>query len=249
MATSSTPARAATKPAIKPESGPRKPDKPATLKTPVDVLALLMNGGQYDWVVHLKGCKSYKAQKAKSAYAGLEEDYEIPQVINQRDVIMDAWGDQIAESYAADDKVGDDYAEASWAWLSKNGYVTSVSFHGCLEGLPQSSKAAAKAANAENVKKATKQELATRVALKAAELLDGVFAVDENEADASTDPAFATALLAAFGTEDAARQCVAQWMHGMPVDRDRWYRAGLPIPQRSDWSDYQPPADVPATEE
>lgn len=239
---------ATSKPAVKPANGPRKPEKAPTLKTPVDVLALLMGTGNYDFVIHAVGCKAYKAQKAKSQYAGME-DYEVPQVVNQRDVIMEVWGDQIADSYKEDDKVGDDYADATWGWLTKNGFVTSVNFHTCLDGLPQSSKAAAKP-NADAVKKATKQELATQVALAAAALLDRVFSANAASTEGDDDyedAQFANALIAAFGSQEAARQCTAQWMHGMPVDRDRWYRAGLPIPQRSDWADYQPPADAAPT--
>jgi len=239
----SNPARAASASAkpIKAQAAPKPPAKAPTIKTPVNVYALLMNGGPYDWTVHSTTCKSYKAAKAKSAYAGLD-DYEISDVLNQRDVIMDVWDDQIRESFT--DADGDDYAAASWGWLKKNGYVDSVSFHSvCLQGLPQTSKAAAASKSSEAIKKATKNELATRVAEAAAKLLDDIF--DENDGPESK---FLAALLAAFGSEDQARQCVAQWMHGMPVDRDRWYASGLPIPQRSDWADYTPPAtpaDVP----
>jgi hypothetical protein len=227
----------ATKPGIKPDKAPTPPQKPTTLKTPVDVLVLLMGRGESDFIIHTNGCKSYKAQKAKSQYAGME-DYGLEGVINQREVIMEVWDDQIRESYTADD--GDDYATASWAWLTKNGYVHSVKFHTCLDGLPQAAKAGAKSTT-ESIKKATKQELATRVAEAAATMLTAVF--DENLAEDSDEATFLAALLAAFGSEDQARQCVAQWLHGMPVDRDRWYNSGLPIPQRSDWADYVRPED------
>lgn len=236
-----TKAKATTKPPVKPATPPAKPVKATTLKTPVTVKALLMGSGNYDWVIHNEPCKTYPANKKRSAYAGMD-DYVIEDVLNQRDVIMEVWGDQIAETFTADDKTGDDYATATWGWLSKNGYVHSVSFHTCLDGLPQiSSKTAAKSSEA--TKKATKTELATRVALAAAAMLDQVFAASAGQAASdSPEAAFLADLLVAFGDEASARQCVAQWMHGMPVDRDRWYNAGLPIPQRSDWADYQPPA-------
>jgi hypothetical protein len=236
MATATATKATTAKPEIKPDKAPTPPPKPATLKTPVDVTFLLMNNTG-DFKVHVVGCSVYKRDKARSAYKGLD-DYQIDQVVNRREVIMELWDDQIRESYTADD--GDDYASASWAWLAKNGYVQSVDFHSCLDGLPQAAKAGAKAAS-ESIKKATKQELATRVAEAAATMLTAVF--DENLAEDSDEATFLAALLAAFGSEDQARQCVAQWLHGMPVDRDRWYNSGLPIPQRSDWADYVRPED------
>ena len=235
----------------KPTAAPAKPAKATALKTPVNVYMLLMRGS--DFVAHAEGCKQYKALKARSEYASIKEDYVIEGVLNHREIIMEAWDDQLRESWDPE-KDGDDYTSASWAWLVRNGYVGATKLHSCLEGLPQTSKAAGTSkASSEAIKKATKTELATRVALAAAVLLDEIFTVpdpattpiDPNTGalEGDTHAEFRAALLATFGSEESARQCVAQWMHGMPVDRIRWYQSGLPIPQRSDWADFQPPAE------
>lgn len=216
-----------TKPQVKPTAAPKPPAKATPLKTPVDVFALLMGDAKTDFVVHLQTCKSYKAQKAKSNYAGLP-DYAIPGIVNQYQVITEVWDDQITETRAADEDLTDEAKaeDPTWGWLAKNGYVHSVSFHSCLNGLPQSSKAAG--TKAETVKKATKTELATRIAEAAASVLNAIFDPDAG------DPEFLKNVLATFETEEAARQCVAQWLHGMPTDRSRFTKV-LPVPDRSDW--------------
>lgn len=234
------------KPPVTPTAPPAKPAKPTVLKTPVTVTPLLMGTGNHEFSIHLKGCKAFKAQKAKSNYAGIEPDYEVEGVLNQRDVIMEVWSDQIVETWQQEEHGEDeDYATVSWAWLTRNGYVHSVMFHSCLDGLPQSSKAAAKTAT-ETIKKSTKQDLATRVAEAAAQMLDEIFserliAEEDEPGDEVKDLiAFRDNCIAVFGSADATRQCVAQWMHGMPVLRDRWVAAGLPVPNRSDWADFAP---------
>jgi hypothetical protein len=237
------------RPAVAAAAAPAKPTKTPTLKTPVDVLVLLVgpaDAGTYQ--VHLKGCKQYAAAKNKSQYKG-QEDWVLEGILNRSAVILEAWDDQITETRREDKDLTDDQKaeDVPWAWLLKNGYVGATDFHTCLTGLPQSSKAAA--AKSESIKKSTRQELATRVVEQAATLLDEIFARDTT-ADEATDDTdelpyrdpFADQLVVAFGSEVAARQCTAQWMHGMPVDRDRWFLSGLPIPDRSDWKDYTPPA-------
>lgn len=234
------------RPAVVVATAPAKPTKTPTLKTPIDALVLLMGtaeAGTYQ--IHLKGCKQYAAAKKRSQYNG-EPDWVLEGIVNRLQVVMEAWDDQVTESRKADDTLTQDQKaeDPTWAWLAKNGYVDATEFHTCLAGLPQSSKAAQ--TKSESIKKSTRQELATRVVEQAALLLDGIFARDTTaeEVDGElpyADP-FADLLVDAFGSEDAARQCTAQWMHGMPVYRDRWAATNLPIPNRSDWKDYTPPA-------
>lgn len=236
-----------TKPEIKPQAAPAKPEKPKALKTPVDVFYLLTSSGSFTWIIHKTDCKRYNADKQRSQYKGLD-DYGLEGVLNQRDVIMEVWDDQIVETFNAEEHGEDeDYAGVSWAWLTRNGYTGSVQFHTCLDGLAQS--ASKTKASSETIKKATKNELATRVIEAAAALLDELFSETLTEEDDEPGDEvralieFRENLLTAFGTEEAARQCVAQWLHGMPADRDRWFASGMPIPNRSDWADYQPPAE------
>lgn len=226
------------RPAVVVATAPAKPTKTPTLKTPVSVLVLLMGtaeAGTYQ--VHLQGCKQYAAAKKRSQY-NWQTDWVLEGILNRQAVILEAWDDQITESRKADDDLTDDQRneDPTWAWLNKNGYVDATEFHTCLAGLPQSSKAAG-TAKAESIKKSTRQELATRVVERAAGLLDEIFATDATD----EDTAFAVLLVEAFGSEENARQCTAQWMHGMPVYRDRWAATSLPIPNRSDWKDYTPP--------
>jgi hypothetical protein len=79
-------------------------------------------------------------------------------------------------------------------------------------------------------KAAAKRELATRLALAAAAMVDSM----------ATDGSDLQWLLAFAETTDphkakaAAKECIAQWLHGMPVDRERFLTV-LPRPDRSDW--------------
>lgn len=224
------------KPTVAPTSRPKPAEKPEPLKTPVDVLVLLMNKGSADFVIHMDGCKSYKSQKARSAYAGLQ-DYRLTDVVNQLEVIRDVWDDQIREQWEEDPKNAEtDYGTAPWSWLNKNGYVTSVDFHSCLDGLPQQAKAAAKAGN---TKKAAKQELATLVAEFTAMMLAELLAENTESGKDTIIPEPAIDLVkSGFKDDDEIRQCVAQWLHGLPCDRDRWVAAGMAIPDRSDWAGF-----------
>ncbi|HLY75921.1 MAG TPA: hypothetical protein VKU80_17510 [Planctomycetota bacterium] len=219
-----------TRPPITPTAKPTPPARPAALKTPVNTLVLLMGGVKNDFLIHREGCKRYAADKKRSQYAGIE-DYKLEEIANQREVIMEVWGDQIAEVWGEDEKLKDkDYAEASWAWLTKNGFVTSVQFHSCLDGLPQSAAAKASAASAANTKRTAKTLLATLVA----EAAGRVVADLQNENVLSPSSPDAAAILAGFATAPEIAQCVAQWLHGMPVDRARFLKV-LPRPDRSDW--------------
>jgi hypothetical protein len=223
------------KPTVTPSSRPAPKAKPEPLKTPVDVLVLLMPKGGSDFVIHEKSCRSYKGQKAKSSYAGLQ-DYALTQVVNQLEIIRDVWDDQIREEFEEDPKnEGKDYAEASWGWLNQHGYVDSVGFHTCLDGLPQQAKNAIKTAN---TKKAAKQELASLVAEATArmlaELLDEATATDPDSPYASSAPV----VTGGFKDDEEIRQCVAQWLHGLPCDRERWVASGMAIPDRSDWAGF-----------
>lgn len=218
------------RPQIKPAGKPAAPAKPEPLKTPVNVAVLLMSGGQHDFIIHRQGCPVYKTQKPKSQYAGIKEDYIIEEVMNQREVIGEVWDDQIRETWAEDPKLKDkDYATASWAWLAKMGYVHSVSFHKCLDGLPQQAKTAPKAAS---TKKQAKNELATLVAEAAGQMVADL--LDANLADDGPLAQRAALVTSGFASDDDIRQCVAQWLHGMPVYRER-FLAVLPRPDRSDW--------------
>lgn len=79
-------------------------------------------------------------------------------------------------------------------------------------------------------KSSARREIATRVALAAAALVD-------NMATDSSDAAWLTAFAETTDIDKAkaeAKACIAQWMHGMPVDRDRFLTV-LPRPDRSDW--------------
>ena len=42
-------------------------------------------------------------------------------------------------------------------------------------------------------------------------------------------------IVAALGGKDAVAMCAASWIHHLPADRERWVKAGLPKPNRSDW--------------
>lgn len=220
------------RPTVTPSKRPAPPAKPEPLKTPVDVLVLLMGSQSSDFVIHLNGCKSYKAQKAKSQYAGLD-DYQLTDVVNQLEVIRDVWDDQIREEFEEDPKnEGKDYATASWGWLNSHGYVHSVKFHTCLDGLPQQAKTVAKG---NSNKKAAKIELATLVAEAAGAMLAELLATPD-----PGEPEEATAKFVRSGFKDDAevKQCVAQWLHGLPCDRERWVASGMAIPDRSDWAGF-----------
>lgn len=226
------------KPTVTPSSRPSAPAKPEPLKTPVDVFALLMQG-EPDWLIHLTTCKAYKRDKARSQYKGIS-DYKLEGVVNQSEIIRDVWDDQIREQWEEEHTSADgtqdetDYGTAPWAWLSRNGYVHTVKFHTCLDGLPQQAKGAAKTAN---TKKAAKTELATLVAEATAQMLADL--LDANLADPEDPYAAAAAIVTSgFKDDDEIRQCVAQWLHGLPCDRDRWVASGMAIPDRSDWAGY-----------
>jgi hypothetical protein len=233
-------------------AAPAPQAKAATLKTPVTVNALLMGKGDYDWVIHLQGCKQYAAAKKRSSYAGLD-DYTIEGVRNQREVIMEVWSDQIHETYQDDTpkgKTAADEAEAPMSWLNKHNYTQSVQFHTCLAGLPAIAKGAATgtaSATAASARKAAKTELATLVAEAAGRVVQDI--LDANLAD--PDSAAAVLIHAGYKGDDEIRQCVAQWLHGMPTDRKR-FLAVLPRPDRSDWREENDAAnsaeEAPATE-
>lgn len=248
------------KPTVAPRSRPAPKAKPEPLKTPVDVNYLLMSSGE-DFQIHKVGCKHYKAAKARSQYAGID-DITLEGVINQREVIMEVWDDIIRDYFLEQNPVADgeeepDYATVSWGWLDKNGFVDSVKFHTCLDGLPQQAKTAAKGAS---TKKSAKLELATLVAEAAGQMLAdllGASLADPEEPYAAS----ASLVKSGFRDDDEIRQCVAQWLHGLPCDRERWVASGMAIPDRSDWvafraamakrelaaSDGQNPADASAT--
>lgn len=223
------------RPAVAPKGRPAAVAKPEPKKTPVDVLVLLMPSGDADFIIHEKGCKSYARDKGRSSYKGLQ-DYELTQVANQLEVIREVWSDQIAEQWDEDPKNADtDYGTAPWAWLVANGYVGSVKFHSCLDGLPQQAKAPAKGAGA---KKAAKAELAGVLIESVAFMLDSL--LEANMAD-SEDPYAAplATITAGFKDDAEVRQCVAQWLHHIPADRERWAASGMAIPDRSDWVAYR----------
>lgn len=223
------------RPTVTPSKRPAPPAKPEPLKTPVDVLVLLMGNQSSDFVIHLNGCKSYKTQKAKSQYAGLD-DYQLTDVVNQLEVIRDVWDDQIREEFEEDPKnEGKDYATASWGWLNSHGYVHSVKFHTCLDGLPQQAKTVAKGAS---TKKSAKLELATLVAEAAGAMLADLLDQEDPEDPENPYAAAASLVKSGFANDDEIRQCVAQWLHGLPCDRDRWVASGMAIPDRSDWAGF-----------
>lgn len=207
--------------------------KPEPLKTPVDVYALLKGTDEAaEWEVHKVGCRQYGAAKKRSRYAGSDEDYLLEQVINQSEIIREVWDESIQAEFEEDEKNnGKDYATAPWSWLNAHGYVNSVKFHTCLDGLPAQAKTAAKGANSI---KAAKLELATLVAEAAGAMLNELLTPEDG------DSAYAAAKTIEAGFKDAAavRQCVAQWLHGLPCDRDRWVASGMAIPDRSDWAGY-----------
>jgi hypothetical protein len=227
------------KPTVAPKSRPPAPAKPEPLKTPVDAYVLLMPKGT-DFRIHKTDCKSYKAQKAQSSYKGLQ-DYKLEGIVNQLEVIRDVWDDQIREQWEEEhadpedpEKEIPDYGTAPWSWLNANGYVHSVEFHTCLNGLPQQAKGAAKTAN---TRKLAKTELATLVAEAAGQMLEDLLGA--NLADPDDPYARAAEMITSgFKGDDEIRQCVAQWLHGLPCDRDRWVAAGMAIPDRSDWAGF-----------
>jgi hypothetical protein len=88
---------------------------------------------------------------------------------------------------------------------------------------------ASSAPAARTAKRDAKRDLATRVVLAAAEMverLDGselaMLGVDVNDAKAMTE-----------AREEVART-VSLWLHHLPADRDEWVKV-LPKPDRSDW--------------
>lgn len=221
-----------TKAPAKPQKAPARPVAPEKLKTPVTVLPILMSNGQHDFVIHRQGCKQYPAQKKRSSYAGLE-DYVLAGINNQREVIMEVWSDQIHETWQEDTpkgKTAADEAEAPLAWLNKHGYVTSVDFHTCLAGLPQTAKGTGTTAKAATVRKAAKTELASLVAEAAGRVVANLLDETADFPDAATR----TLIYSGFNGDTDIAQCVAQWLHGMPTDRTRFLKV-LPRPDRSDW--------------
>jgi hypothetical protein len=250
------------KPAARPSSKPAPKPAPPMLTTPVDVYVLLMSSATQDgFYVHRQGCKGYAPQKKKSAYAGTD-DYALAEIANQREVIMEVWDDQIRESWGddPDNEQDSDYASASWLWLENNGYVDSVTFHSCLDGLPeqppqkvQKVQKNGTAAKAAATRKIAKNELASLVAEASGAMLRSLLGTadiaDATEGTAqqtdhplplapSPEPDRIALVRSGFRDDEAIRQCVAQWLHGIPADRTR-FLAALPRPDRSDWREQE----------
>jgi hypothetical protein len=193
--------------------------------------------------IHTASCKDWTN---KRIYRGTSAESWKLSADSQYDVIQSCGEDIIAEH---DPSFKSEAAGVEW-------YANEVRFFPCTDALvplasdPRITDKPAKPARrgrkaqteptpetngetpataARTAKRDAKRDLATRVVLAAAEMverLDGselaMLGVDVNDAKAMTE-----------AREEVART-VSLWLHHLPADRDQWVKV-LPKPDRSDW--------------
>jgi hypothetical protein len=184
---------------------------------PADHEYVLVNG---EFQVHLAGCADVKKALRESDYAA---PVRVSGWLTTDQAVRDLWSDIIAECEPGDADLASFYAATHFAPCVRMAQIDAKA-----DSTPaKASKAPAKPAGAKakapvaakTDKRAAKQDLGNRVVLALAAM---VASLDGSE------------LALSDMTKAEAAQCVANWIHHVPVTRATW-PTDFPTPDRSDW--------------